>query len=50
MQDDILFSYFTVREAFDFAAKLKLNIPFDQQNERVETLMTELGLWDIRDI
>ena len=29
MQDDILFSYFTVKEAFEFAAKLKLNIPAD---------------------
>ena len=26
MQDDILFSYFTVEEAFLFAAKLKLNL------------------------
>jgi len=29
MQDDILFSYFTVEEAFLFAAKLKLNIPLN---------------------
>ena len=27
MQDDILFAYFTVEEAFNFAAKLKLNLP-----------------------
>ena len=27
MQDDVLFQYFTVEEAFNFAAKLKLNVP-----------------------
>ena len=48
MQDDILFGYFTVEEAFNFAARLKLNIPIVQQNRRVKKLMQELGLWDIR--
>ena len=48
MQDDILFSYFTVEEAFLFAAKLKLNLPVNQQKTKVRKLMQELGLWEIR--
>lgn len=48
MQDDILFSYFTVEEAFNFAARLKLNVAPALQKRRVRHLMTELGLWDIR--
>ena len=48
MQDDILFSYFTVEEAFLFAAKLKLNVSMNQQKTRVRKLMNELGLWEIR--
>ena len=47
MQDDILFSYFTVEEAFLFAAKLKLNLPVNQQKTKVRKLMQELGLWEI---
>ena len=27
MQDDVLFGYFTIKEALTFAARLKLNIP-----------------------
>jgi len=30
MQDDNIFEYFTVREALDFAAQLKLNMPREQ--------------------
>lgn len=30
MQDDVLFQYFCPREALTFAARLKLNIPFDK--------------------
>lgn len=30
MQDDILFGYFSVKEALTFAAKLKLNIPIQE--------------------
>lgn len=48
MQDDILYSYFTVEEAFMFAAKLKLNCSLGQQKNRVRKLMEELGLRDIR--
>lgn len=32
MQDDILFSYFSPREALKFAARLKLTIPFAEQD------------------
>jgi ABC-type multidrug transport system ATPase subunit len=39
MQDDILFSYFTPREALRFAARLKLTIPFEDQDRRVENLL-----------
>ena len=48
MQDDILYSYFTVHEAFLFAAKLKLNHTPNQVATKVRKLMNELGLWGIR--
>jgi len=48
MQDDILFSYFTVEEAFTFAARLRLQGSIGSQNQKCKTLMKELGLWDIR--
>jgi len=48
MQDDVLFQYFTVEEAFNFAAKLKLNAPPSEQRKRVKRLMNDLGLWSIR--
>ena len=48
MQDDILFSYFTVEEAFEFAARLKLDIPVAQQRRRIKALLNDLGLWEIR--
>lgn len=49
MQDDILFQYFTVEEAFQFAARLKLgDVPIVQQNRRIKQLLTELGLWEVR--
>ena len=32
MQDDILFHYFTPREALTFAARLKLRISFEEQD------------------
>ena len=46
MQDDILFPYFTVKEALTFAARLKLTIPENEQDERVEKLINDLGLKD----
>jgi ATP-binding cassette subfamily G (WHITE) protein 2 len=36
MQDDILFEYFTVREAFEFAARLKLCLTAEGRKERVD--------------
>jgi ABC-type multidrug transport system ATPase subunit len=47
MQDDILFSYFSPREALRFAARLKLTIPFADQDNRVESLLQELGLLNV---
>jgi ABC-type multidrug transport system ATPase subunit len=44
MQDDVLFSHFTVREALTFAARLKLKIPDNEQDELVERIIFELGL------
>lgn len=35
MQDDIIFEYFTVREALQFAARLKLQMPDADQDQRV---------------
>jgi ABC-type multidrug transport system ATPase subunit len=49
MQDDIIFSYFTVREALTFAARLKLKIPEDEQDKRIERLIDELGLTHVVD-
>ena len=40
MQDDILFSYYSPREALRFAARLKLNhFSEKEQDERVEQLL-----------
>lgn len=43
-KDDLLFSYFTVREAIRFSARLKLNIPEWQQDRQVESILFDLGL------
>ena len=48
MQDDILYRYFTVEEAFEFAARLKLQTSIPLQNKRSKQLLKELGLWEIR--
>lgn len=48
MQDDILFSYFTVEECLQFAARLKLDTPLNRQKKRVSDLLTQLGLQDVR--
>eukprot|EP00347_Sterkiella_histriomuscorum_P020475 403337662 len=51
MQDDILFQYYTPRQALRFAARLKLNnISIEEQDERVETLIQELGLFQTADV
>jgi len=44
MQDDIIFRYFTVREALTFAARLKLKISVEEQDKRINKLIKELGL------
>ena len=33
-----------------FAARLKLNIPFDKQDRKIEELIMELGLDDCADV
>ena len=44
MQDDVVFAYFTVREALTFAARLKLQIPEAEQDQRINKLIDDLGL------
>ena len=44
MQDDMLFEYFTVREALIFAAKLKLDVSNYEINLRVDDIILRLGL------
>jgi ABC-type multidrug transport system ATPase subunit len=44
MQDDVLFHAFTVKEALTFAARLKLNIPIVEQDQRITNLIHRLGL------
>lgn len=48
MQDDILFSHFTVEEALTFAARLKLKVDEEDQNARVKEVIRDLGLYHIR--
>lgn len=49
MQDDILFSYYSPRQALRFAAKLKLDVSEEEQHKRVEELLEELGLLHVAD-
>ena len=49
MQDDVIFEYFTVLEALTFAARLRLNIPIEEQDKRVEKLLKDLGIWRVKD-
>lgn len=49
MQDDILFHYFTPREALKFAARLKVKASHEEQDRRVEELIIELGLQYVAD-
>lgn len=44
MQDDIIFEYFTVREALQFAARLKLQMSVEDQDLRVQKLIEDLSL------
>jgi len=50
MQDDILFEFFTVREALTFAARLKLNIPIEEQDKRINELIDDLGLYSVQHV
>lgn len=47
MQDDVLYQYFTVREALTFAARLKLKIPIAEQEERIDQILKDLGITHI---
>jgi ABC-type multidrug transport system ATPase subunit len=49
MQDDLLFEYFTVKEALTFAARLRLTITEEEQDKRVQDLLQELGLVSAQD-
>ena len=49
MQDDIIFRYFTVREALTFAARLKLKVSEEEQDKRINKLIEELGLAHVAD-
>lgn len=44
MQDDILFPTFKCEQALLFAARLKLDKPLKFCKEKVEELISELGL------
>ena len=44
MQDDVLFAYFSVKEAITFAARLKLQVDIEEQDRRVQSLIRDLGL------
>jgi ABC-type multidrug transport system ATPase subunit len=45
MQDDVLFSFFTPREALTFAANLKLaSLSLEDRIKRVDDLIDQLGL------
>ena len=49
MQDDILYDSFTPREALTFAARLKLPFSIEEQDKRVEQLLSELSLQNVAD-
>lgn len=44
MQDDVIFAYFTVKEALTFAARLRLKISEEEQDRRIAKLILDLGL------
>ena len=50
MQDDVLFVHYSPRQAFRFAARLKLSsLSIKEQDERVENLLKELDLLQVAD-
>ncbi|CDW72976.1 abc transporter family protein [Stylonychia lemnae] len=44
MQDDLLFQFFTPREALLFAARMRLKLSIKEQEARVDSLIGDLGL------
>lgn len=44
MQDDCIFQSLTVKEALTFAARLRLKCSEEEQDHRVEKLISKLGL------
>lgn len=50
MQDDVLFSHFTPREALRFAAHLRLRGDIEDQEFRVNRVLKELGLTHVADV
>jgi ABC-type multidrug transport system ATPase subunit len=49
MQDDVLFAHFTVVEALTFSARLKLTTPEEVQDADVIRIISELGLFHVKD-
>lgn len=49
-QDDVLYRFFSPREALTFAARLKLPGNKQAQDHRVKELLEELGLTKVADI
>jgi ATP-binding cassette, subfamily G (WHITE), eye pigment precursor transporter len=49
MQDDILFSHFTVVEALTFSARLKLQTTHEEQDADVLRIISELGLFHVKE-
>lgn len=49
MQDDVIFAYFTVKEALTFAARLRLKISEAEQDVKINTLIRDLGLEKCKD-
>lgn len=50
MQDDILFSFFTVKEALTFSARLRLTTPIAEQDKLVDELLNELHLTHVQNV
>lgn len=49
MQDDVIFAYFTVKEALRFAARLRLKDSLEEQDRKIDELIKELGLEKCQD-
>jgi ABC-type multidrug transport system ATPase subunit len=44
MQDDVLFAFFTVKEALTFAGRLRLKVSEEEQDRKIAQLIHDLGL------